>query len=165
VPTYVPAELELGHVVLSKWVLRCCSQPLLNTIIVAFLWLSIISSDIVFEVETYKYKAVAQLIKTLPADCWIHSFMIARRMSQPPATDQGVRSVSSTFHHFPWPKITQREECKIWWGRWEMWVYQRTKPWLVSLIIASKSSYKLSRRIPSPSRHYSDNAVLKLANN
>jgi len=30
-----------------------------------------ISSDIVFdfEVEAYKYKAVAQLIKTLPADC------------------------------------------------------------------------------------------------
>jgi len=102
-------QLALGHVVLwlhcnvlSKWVLRCCSQPLLNTIIVAFLWLSIISSDIVFEVETYKYKAVAQLIKTLPADCWIHSFMIVRRMSLPAATDQGVRSVSSIsiiFHH------------------------------------------------------------------
>ena len=27
-------------------------------------------------------------------------------MSQPAATDQGVRSVSSTFHHF-WPKIMQ----------------------------------------------------------
>ena len=27
-----------------------------------------------------------------------------------------------------------------------------------------KSSYKLSGRIPSPSHHYSDNAMLKLAN-
>ena len=86
-------------------------------------------------------------------------------MSQPAATDQGVRSVSSTFHQFAWPKIMQT--YKIWWGRWEMWIYQGTKPWLVSLI-ASKSSqlsYKLSRQIPSPSGHYSDNAVLKLANN
>jgi len=141
-------QLALGHVVL--WLpcfVQVCVALLFTatpyTIIVAFLWLSIISSDIVFEVEAYKYKAVAQLIKTLPADCWIHSFMIARRMSQPAATDQGVRSVSSTFHHFPWPKITQT--YKIWWGRWEMWVYQGTKPRLVSLI-ASKSSQVISFR-------------------
>ena len=84
-------------------------------------------------------------------------------MSQPAATDQGVRSVSSTFHHFPWPKITQT--YKIWWGRWEMWVYQGTKnqPWLVSLI-ASKSSQVISFRDGFP-RDYIDNAVLKLANN
>ena len=82
-----------GCHVLSKWVWRCCAQPFLKTIIVAFLWLSVISSNIVFEVKACKYKAVAQLIQTLPVDCWIHSFMIARRMSQPAATDQGVRSV------------------------------------------------------------------------
>ena len=52
---------------------RSCSQPLLNTIIVAFLWLSIISSDIVFEVEAYKYKAVAQLIKHY---LWIAEFTV-----------------------------------------------------------------------------------------
>ena len=72
----------------------------------------IISSDIVFEVEAYKYKAVSQLIKTLPADCWIHSFIIARRMSQPAATDQGVRSVSSTFHHFHDQKWRKEKSVK-----------------------------------------------------
>ena len=51
--------------------------------------MTLYGSDIVFEVEAYKYKAVAQLIKTLPVDCRIHSFMIARRMSQPAATDHG----------------------------------------------------------------------------
>jgi len=39
-----------------------------------------------------------------------------------------------------------------------MWVYQGTKPWLFS-IIASKSSQVVSFR------DYSDDAVLKLANN
>ena len=82
-------------------------------------------------------------------------------MLQPAATDQGVRSVSSTFHHFPGPKITQT--YKIWWGRWEMWVYQGTKPWLFSLI-ASKSSQVISFRDGFP-RDYSDDAMLKLADN
>jgi len=63
-------QLALGHVVL--WLpcfVQVCVALLFTatpyTIIVAFLWLSIISSDIVFdfEVEAYKYKAVAQLIK------------------------------------------------------------------------------------------------------
>ena len=44
-----------------------------------------------------------------------------------------------------------------------MWVYQGTKPWLVSLI-ASKSSQVISFRDGFP-RDYSDDAVLKLANN
>ena len=161
-------QLAWGHVVLwlpcfVQVVWHCCSQPLLNTIIVAFLWLSIISSDIVGLFEVEAYKAVAQLIKTLPADCWIHSFMIARRMSQPAATDQGVRClpVSSTFHHFPWPKIAQT--YKIWWGRWEMWVYQGTKPWLFSLIASKSSQVELvASGFP---RDYSDDAVLILANN
>ena len=78
-------------------------------------------------------------------------------MSQPAATD---RSVSSTFRHFPWPKIMQI--YKILWGRWEMWVYEETKPWLFS-IIASKSSQVISFRDGFP-RDYSDDAVLKLAN-
>ena len=80
------------------------------------------------------------------------SFMIAWQMSQPAATDQGVRSVSSTFHHFPWPKITQTYTIR-WgrWLRWEMWVYQGTKPWLISLI-ASKSSQVISFREWIPSR-------------
>ena len=63
-PIYVPAAVRSRGFVLSKWMWRCCSQPLLNTIIVAFLGLSIINSDIVFEVEAYKYKAVTQLINT-----------------------------------------------------------------------------------------------------
>ena len=46
---------------------------------VAFLWLPTISFDIVFEVEAHKYKAVAQLIKTVNADCWIHSFLARDR--------------------------------------------------------------------------------------
>ena len=44
-----------------------------------------------------------------------------------------------------------------------MLVYQGTKPWLVSLI-ASKSSQVISFRDRFP-RDYSDDAVLKLANN
>ena len=74
VPTYVPAGVRSrGFVAAMFCPIGCgasCSQPLLNTIIVAFLWLSII----VFEVEAYKYKAVTQLIKTLPADCWIQFY-------------------------------------------------------------------------------------------
>ena len=65
-------QLALGHVVL--WLpcfVQVCVALLFTatpyTIIVTFLWLSIISSDIVFdfEVEAYKYKAVAQLIKNI----------------------------------------------------------------------------------------------------
>ena len=44
-----------------------------------------------------------------------------------------------------------------------MWVYQGTKPWLFSLI-ASKSSQVIRFRDGFP-RDYSDDAVLKLANN
>jgi len=44
-----------------------------------------------------------------------------------------------------------------------MWVYQGTKPWLFSLI-ASKSSQVISFHDGFP-RDYSDDAVLKLANN
>jgi len=57
-----------------------------------------------------------------------------------------VRSVSSTFHHFPWPKITQT--YKVWWGRWEMWVYQALISFANWFQVKS-ISYKLSRRIPS----------------
>ena len=81
-------------------------------------------------------------------------------MSQPAATDQGVRSVSSTFHHFPWPKITQT--YKIWWGKWEMGVPRNLALIIFANCFQVKSSYKLSWRIP---RDYSDDDVLKLANN
>ena len=142
-------QLELGHVVLwlpcfvqvSVALLFTATVPLLNTIIVVFLWLSIISSDIVFEVEAYKYKAVAQLIKTygfLNSQFYNRSANVATYSHWP-------GWCPLCFIDFPSLSMTKNftQTYKIWWGRWEMWVYQGTKPWLVSLI-ASKSSQVIS---------------------
>jgi len=158
-------QLELGHVVL--WLpcfvqvgvaLSFTATP--NTIIVAFLWYSITRSDVVFEVEAYKYKAVAQLIKHYLR---IAEFTVLWSLGEC-SNLQPLTRVSALFHRLSITFHDQKlRNNKNLCGRWEMWVYQGTKPWLFSLI-ASKSSQVISFRDGFP-RDYSDNAVLKLADN
>ena len=84
-------------------------------------------------------------------------------MSQPAATD----TVSALFHRlsisFHDQKLRKHIKSDGADGADGRWVYQGTKLWLFSLT-ASKSSQVISFRNGFP-RDYSDDAVLKLANN